>query len=31
VRSGLWYPIVVMGVCFVLSLFLMKETRGNDL
>ena len=31
VLSGLWYPIVVMGTCFVLSLFLMKETRGNDL
>jgi MFS family permease len=31
VLSGLWYPIVVMGSCFVLSLFLMKESRGNDL
>jgi MFS family permease len=31
VLSGLWYPIVVMGTCFVLSLFLMKESRGNDL
>jgi MFS family permease len=31
VLSGLWYPIVVMGTCFVLSLFLMKETRGNEL
>ncbi len=31
VLSGLWYPIAVMGTCFVLSLFLMKESRGNDL
>lgn len=31
VLSGLWYPIVVMGSCFLLSLFLMKESRGNDL
>ena len=31
VLAGLWYPIVVISVCFVLSLFLMKESRGNDL
>ena len=31
VLSGLWYPIVVMGSCFLLSSFLMKESRGNDL
>lgn len=31
VLAGLWYPIVVIGACFVLSLFLMKESRGNDL
>ncbi len=31
VLSGLWYPIAVLGTCFVLSLFLMKESRGNEL
>ena len=31
VFAGLWYPVIVMGTSFCLSLFLMKETRGNDL
>jgi len=31
VFAGLWYPVIVMGTSFVLSLFLMKETRGNEL
>ena len=31
VLSGLWYPLAVMGSCFLLSLFLMKESRGSDL
>lgn len=31
VLSGLWYPLAVMGGCFLLSLFLMKESRGSDL
>jgi predicted MFS family arabinose efflux permease len=31
VFAGLWYPVIVMGTSFCLSLFLMKETRGNEL
>lgn len=31
VFAGLWYPVIVMGTSFCLSLFLMKESRGNDL
>lgn len=27
ILAGLWYPVIVMGVAFVLSLFLMRETR----
>ena len=27
VLAGLWYPVIVMGTAFVLSLFLMRETR----
>ena len=29
VFAGLWYPIVVIGTCFVLSIFLMKESRDS--
>ena len=29
--EGLWYPVIVMSTSFVLSLFLMKESRGNQL
>jgi hypothetical protein len=29
--EGLWYPVMVMSTSFVLSLFLMKESRGNQL
>ncbi len=31
VFAGLWYPVIVMGTSFCLSLFLMKESRGNEL
>jgi MFS family permease len=31
VLAGLWYPVVVMGVMFVLALRWMPETRGSEL
>jgi MFS family permease len=31
VLAGLWYPVVVMGLAFVLALRTMPETRGQDL
>ena len=29
--SGLWYPIAVCGICLLLALWLMPETRGREL
>jgi MFS family permease len=31
VLAGLWYPIAVCAVCFVLAALLMRETRGRSL
>jgi MFS family permease len=31
IYAGLWYPTIVAGVGFVVSLFLLPETRGRDI
>jgi hypothetical protein len=31
VYSGLWYPVIVAGVSFVIALFFLPETRGRDI
>jgi hypothetical protein len=31
VLAGLWYPVVVMSVAFVLGLFFIRETRGQEI
>lgn len=31
VLAGLWYPVIVMSLAFVLAFFTMRETRGSEL
>jgi len=31
IYDGLWYPVIVAGVTFVLGLLLVKDNRGGDL
>ncbi len=31
VLAGLWYPVIVMSVAFVLGLFFIRETRGREI
>ena len=31
IYSGLWYPVILAGLCFVICLVLVKETRGVDI
>jgi MFS family permease len=31
IYAGLWYPVIVAGIGFVVSLFLLPETRGRDI
>jgi hypothetical protein len=31
IYAGLWYPVIVAGIGFVVSLFLLPETKGRDI
>jgi hypothetical protein len=31
VYSGLWYPVIVAGISFVIALFFLPETRGRNI
>jgi hypothetical protein len=31
IYAGIWYPVIVAGVTFVLAIFLLPETRGRDI
>ena len=29
--DGLWYPIIIAGVCFVVGIFFLPETKDRDI
>ena len=29
--AGLWYPVIIAGVCFVVGAFLLPETKNIDI
>ena len=31
IYSGLWYPVIIAGVCLVVGLIFMRETKGVDI